>query len=205
MAKRMDISGVKFYEWTAIRPAPSRKRMTYWHVKCSCGTEAVRSTESLRRGDTHSCGCKKATGEQTTNYKHGMSNTPVYRAWVQMRGRCSSPAHKLYSYYGARGIAVCTRWRDDFDAFCADMLPSWKKGLTLERMDVNGDYEPSNCRWATQTEQMQNLRRTVRVETVKGLMSLRQLSEATGVRLSLIRSRVRQGINALSSIVEMVR
>lgn len=201
MPTRVDITGKSFYEWTAVSPAPSVNRMTYWNVRCSCGTVSVRSTETLRRGDTHSCGCKKATGPETANYKHGMSNTPIHRAWVQMRGRCLQEGHALYRYYGARGITVCDTWRDDFMAFYRDMHGTWRSGLTLERNDVNGNYELSNCRWATQMEQMQNLRRSHRVQTPQGEMSLRQLSEATGIQLSTIRSRYKTNPALLAEVV----
>lgn len=98
--------------------------------------------------------------------KHAASNTSEYHIWTTMKGRCYTPTSNRYHYYGGRGIKVCDRWRDSFENFLADMGPRPKK-QSLDRIDNDGDYEPDNCRWATQSEQCRNSRRSRRV-TING-------------------------------------
>lgn len=107
----------------------------------------------VRRGGIKSCGC------QSDKYRnpHGMRKHRLYGTWRQMKARCYNPKHKCYIYYGARGIKVCDRWLD-IRNFIEDMYPSWEEGLTLDRIEVNGDYEPNNCRWATTEIQTRNTR-----------------------------------------------
>jgi len=85
--------------------------------------------------------------------------TPEYRAWIEMRRRCTNPKRENFKHYGGRGITVCARWMKSFEAFCADMGKRPGRGYSLDRIDVNGDYEPGNCQWSTQSEQIQNQRR----------------------------------------------
>lgn len=124
---------------------------------CQCGTVTTFEANNLRRGITTSCGCKVR--------KHGHSTqaegrTPTYISWMSMRARCGNPKHRDWKHYGGRGITVCDRWRDNFEAFLADMGER-PQGRTLDRIDNAGNYEPANCRWATAVEQRHNRRDTV--------------------------------------------
>lgn len=102
---------------------------------------------------------KKATSGRRGSPKHGYYNTPVYNAWRNMKQRCFDANVPDFKNYGARGITVCERWRVSFEAFLADMGDR-PDGMTLDRIDVNGNYEPGNCRWATQATQVRNRRAT---------------------------------------------
>jgi hypothetical protein len=108
-----------------------------------------------------SCGCRKREGR--TNVKHDASFTPEYRAWAQARSRCLNPKHQAYRNYGGRGITMCQRWADSFEAFLVDMGKRPSANHSIDRIDNDGHYQPGNCRWATLAEQSKN-RRTFKIK-----------------------------------------
>lgn len=101
------------------------------------------------------------------NLSHGLSNEPIYDCWVAMKARCNNPKHPMYQYYGGRGIKVCDRWINSFDNFLEDMGMKQNQELTLDRIDVNGNYEPDNCRWTTIQEQQKNRRNNKKVPGIE--------------------------------------
>lgn len=126
-----------------------------WLCRCSCGNHTVVSTSFLKSGHTKLCGCyKKIFG--TKFKKHGMSHTAEYKAWIQMKQRCNNPNSSSYPYYGGKGITVCERWVQSFESFLSDLGRKPSKTHSLDRIDPSGNYEPSNCRWATPFEQVHN-------------------------------------------------
>lgn len=122
-----------------------------WLCKCVCGNYKVVTGSHLRSGHTKSCGCTKRM--QTI---HGGSYTPEYTAWLGMKSRCYNSNHNRYIHYGGRGITVCDRWKDSFENFLADMGKRPSENLSIDRIDNDGNYEPSNCRWATGKVQILN-------------------------------------------------
>ena len=134
----------------------SKKKKRFGLYKCQyCGKEFEAGTQDVKRGKTRSCGCYKKQLDKEKSVTHGLTYHPLYNTWNGMKQRCINPREKGYENYGARGIEVCERWLD-IKNFIEDMYPSWEEGLTLDRVDVNGNYEVGNCRWATPSIQQRN-------------------------------------------------
>lgn len=155
----IDLNGKKFGRLTVIEYAGRENNNSYYICKCDCGEIKKFRASHLTSERTKSCGClnKELTIDRST--KHGYATAlykhPMYRVWYGMKNRCYNKNTRGYEYYGARGISVCEKWHS-FNGFLEDMGGLYKRGLTLDRIKVNGNYEPSNCRWATQAMQSRN-------------------------------------------------
>ena len=169
-----------------------------WVCRCDCGRQSVVEGYLLRKGLTQSCGClMNEWRHHAFHGTHGMHGSRLYGIWGGMLDRCNRPGNKHYADYCGRGIRVCVAWAESFEAFMAWALESgYQDDLTIERVDVDGNYEPSNCRWATRKEQMRNQRRT-RFLTYQGeTRSLGEWAELTGISYSLISGRSYRGWSA---------
>ena len=168
---------------------PSRN---IWLCVCDCGNEKESSIHGLRTGQTKSCGCLMRDVLIKRNTKHGLSKKhPVeYKVWKDMRQRCTNSKRREYPNYGGRGIVVCDRW-NDFELFFMDMGKR-PEGKTIDRIDVNGNYEPSNCRWATAREQARNKRNN---HVMANGLTLAENSEISGVDYKVLSYRANHGYN----------
>ena len=156
----IDLTGQRFGRLTVLHRDTSkpigRGCATYWLCRCDCGNKCSVPAHDLRRGHTKSCGCMRSELHTT----HGMSRTRIYDTWHNMNRRCNNPNVACYKCYGGRGIKVCDRWKS-FENFYDDMIGTYSDELTIDRINVDGNYEPSNCRWSTPSEQCRNKRTNV--------------------------------------------
>lgn len=170
MPRLIDLTGKRFGRLTVIcrAKAASGFKSVFWLCSCDCGAEKEIRGQNLRHEESHSCGCLQAELAAKRGHQlmktHGESNglsglTPEYRSWTSMISRCENPKATGYKNYGGRGISVCQRWRESYERFLADMGRRPSIRHTLDRYPNNdGNYEPTNCRWATKSEQRINQR-----------------------------------------------
>ena len=169
MGKLIDLTGKRFGRWFVIERAPDKvngtRHSVMWSCRCDCGTTKVVSGENLKQGFTKSCGCLSVETAAARQRIHGSSGTRLYRIWKGMKERCTYKKHVRYSSYGGRGISVCDEWQNDFQAFYDwSMANGYREELSIDRIDPNGNYTPSNCRWVNIEVQANNKRNNHYIE-----------------------------------------
>lgn len=168
---------------------------TLWKCLCSCGSEKIFRASCLKNGTTVSCGCYNIERIRERSYKHGIGNEDrLYRIWSGMKHRCYTSGHRSYKDYGERGIKVCDEWRYSFLNFREWALANgYSDKLSIDRIDVNGDYTPDNCRWATATEQANNTRNNVYLTYKRETHTLAEWGRISGINPLTLAARKRSG------------
>lgn len=195
MAKKQNLTGKVYGKLTVI--SLSDKKVSYgrlWLCQCNCGQLTNVSTANLN--SSHITGCSACRG-----IKHGLHNSPEYRSYFSMKQRCYNKNYNYYKIYGGRGIIVCDRWLNSFENFFSDMGCKPSKKHSLDRKEVNGNYEPSNCRWATPTEQANNKRNTIFLEYKGESLTRYQIAKKYNIRLTTLQYRLETGLS-ISEAVE---
>ena len=192
-----DLKGQKFGRLTVLSRNNQICHPVHWNCLCSCGKVKVVAGADLKRGKVKSCGCwhreESAARAATQFTKHSGTGTRLYRIWKSMRTRCRNPNSKAYKQYGGRGVTICSEW-DDFILFRNWALSNgYQENLTIDRIDVNGNYCPENCRWATWGEQGVNKRTSV-IITIGGVSRpLKEWSILSGINYGTLKDRFRAG------------
>jgi len=203
--KMIDLTGQKFGMLSVIEKDESYKNETYWKCICDCGNIVnVRSTR-LRNGRSKSCGCSKGKMISEAVTKHGMSRTKLYNVWNTMRMRCYNPKSISYKNYGGRGITVCDEWKNSSKAFCDWAIKNgYKEGLSIDRINVNGNYEPDNCQWITHKEQANNTRNNHFIEYNGECHTRSEWAAITGISAETLKMREARGWSTERLLTEPV-
>lgn len=204
---KIEMVGKRFGRWTVIERASKEVKGVYWLCRCDCGTERVVNGRMLRTGGSVSCGCyareassqrmKDLTPEEKkkfARYTHHQSDSRLYRIWWGMRERCYKSNKAEYKHYGGRGITICDEWLEDFMNFYNwAMSNGYEDHLSIDRIDVNGNYCPENCRWATQKEQCNNTRQNRFLKFNGETHTVKEWADIVGINVITLRSRLRTG------------
>lgn len=208
--KTNDLTGHRYGKLYVVRRSDNIGKKVAWLCRCDCGAEKVVLGTNLQRGLTKSCGCYRRDYWREAKTKYPKRSKRLSRIYTSMKDRCYKETDLAYSYYGGRGIKVCDEWRSDPGTFYAwaystgynDDAPRGE--CTLDRIDVNGDYFPNNCRWISSKEQARN-RRSNRVLSYKGEKHcLVEWAEICGIRYSVLRNRVHSGWSIERALSEPV-
>jgi hypothetical protein len=192
MKKIIDLTGQRFGRLTVSKLANHRdaRGRVLWELDCDCGNKLTMIAATFKYGNTSSCGCLRREMVGDDHRTHGMSKTSTYSAWLAMRKRCNNVNCEDYPNYGGRGIKVCERW-NSFENFLADM-GGRPKGLSIDRIDTNGDYSPENCRWTDSKTQARNKRNSVIVSFNGTTKHIREFCDELGLNPATVFTRIGQ-------------
>lgn len=195
MANRIDMTNKRFGRLVVIKPdKKNRHGDLYWLCKCDCGNIKSINGTKLRNGWTRSCGCLQKDWASEKFSSHKMSDSSLYRIWENMKTRCYNPKSNRFYRYGGRGIKVCDEWLD-FNNFVEWALSNgYEEGLSIERKNINQNYEPNNCCWIPLKNQTQNRSNTVWITYQNQTMCMAEFSRIMKVSVNVIRNRIKKGM-----------
>lgn len=202
--KRIDIVGKKFNRLMTLKyigqDSGGNARFLF---RCDCGKEKIINGADVRKNRIKSCGCYRKENPSTTI--HHISKTKFYSVWKNMKNRCLNKKVPAYKDYGGRGIKVCERWLESFMNFYNDMFDSYNEELEIDRIDNNGNYEPSNCRWATCKEQSLNRRSTIMVEINGEIKCVSAWARIKGLNRGTVSKRISKGWSPFKALTTPIK
>lgn len=208
MNKEENVIGRKYNRLLILEELYNYNRRTFLCL-CDCGIYKKVALNVLKSGNTKSCGCyskykssQRKGVSNTHNIVHGMINTSEYKSWCSMKERCYNVNNKKYKDYGGRGITICDMWLNSFENFYADMGAKPSESHSIDRIDVNGNYEPNNCRWATKKQQSNNKRNNIFYEYKNKKMTLGDISELVNVSYQLLWNRIHKQKMSLEDAIK---
>ena len=187
----IDLTGQTFGHWKVLKRADNRKKIVMWLCKCDCGTEKIVQGTSLKNGTSNSCGCHSSRLSENHHKTHGLTNTKLYRVWQRMKNATTNVNNQDYKHYGKKGVMVCSEWFDNFLNFYNwSITNGYKEGLTIDRIDNNGNYEPNNCRWTTQKVQTNNYSKNILLEYDNEIHTIAEWAEIIGIKYTTLYNRL---------------
>ncbi len=198
--KRMDLTGQRFGRLVVIKSAPNMGVENAYHCRCDCGSLKVFRRSNIKSGHTKSCGC---LGKET-HFKHGACRTRTYNSWMSAKRRCDYPEATGYRNYGGRGITMCDRWYNSYQAFLSDMGERPKEH-SIDRIDPNGNYEPDNCRWASRKTQNNNTSRSHILEFQGRKQTISQWAKEYGLVPNSLSKRLQLGWTVERALTQPLR
>lgn len=196
MTKLKNLTGQKFGRLTVIgfayKKLVGKNYKYYWNCLCECGTNCIVESYNLKSGTSKSCGCYRKSFRK----KHNLTKSRLYRIWRGIRTRCKNPKIKEYVRYGGRGIKVCDEWGNNFISFYNWAIENgYQDDLTIDRINNNNDYKPSNCRWVTMEEQSQNTKKVIKITYNNEAYSLSKWARIIGINRNTLYTRYKNGWN----------
>lgn len=206
MSKLIDLTGQKFARLTVLqRVENDKKQNSQWLCNCVCGNNIIVRGYHLKSGRIKSCGClQKETGYM--NKKHGMCETRLYKIWTGIKTRCTNKNEISYKRYGARNIKICAEWKDNFSSFYEWAINNgYADNLTIERINVNGNYEPHNCTWIPSEQQAQNRTTSKLINIDNTTHCLKEWARIYNIKYTCVTERIRRGWGVEKALKTPVR
>lgn len=193
--RALDLTSKRFGRLLVLEKCGHIGKYIAWKCKCDCGNETVVSVNNLQNGSTNSCGCFARELSSARRKTHGLTNTALHKTWRNIKTRCYNPNCQKYKNYGGKGILMCDEWLNDFNSFYEWSIKNgWKDGLTIDRIDVDGNYEPSNCRWVDWETQQRNKSNNIYVEFDGKKVCLKEYAELKGISYDKVRYDYKKNI-----------
>lgn len=207
MSKVKDLTGMKFGRLTAIKIiGQNEHKSNLWLCECDCGNQCITYTTQLLIGKTKSCGCLQKENFLKSVCKHNLSNSRIYKIWTSIKQRCNGTTLRNKKYYKDKNILVCDEWKNNFIEFYNwSIANGYKEGLTIDRINSNGNYEPNNCRWVDRTVQNNNTSRNKIIEFNNEKHTMAEWSRILNIDYYALQHRIKRGWSTERAFTEPVK